>query len=76
VIPRHDETLWKVRIDASPERGKANRALVRSLAETLGVERSRIGIILGTTARDKVIEVEDAGQSEIEQALAVAAQHW
>lgn len=63
-----------MRIGAPPERGRANRALVKFLAEVLGVERSRIGIVSGLTARDKVLEIAGASTAEVEQALAAAAE--
>jgi uncharacterized protein (TIGR00251 family) len=69
---RHEE-VWKVRISAPPERGKANRALIKLLASVLDVERRRISIRAGETSRDKLVEVAGATTAELERALRAAA---
>jgi len=40
-----------------PEDGRANSAVTEMLAEHFGVAKSRIKIVRGVTARDKVIEI-------------------
>jgi uncharacterized protein (TIGR00251 family) len=50
-------SAWKVRIGAAPERGRANAALVRVLAQRLRISRSEITIVSGHTGRDKVVEL-------------------
>lgn len=69
---RHEE-VWKVRISAPPERGKANRALIKLLASVLDVERRRISIRAGETSRDKLVEVAGTTTAELERALRAAA---
>lgn len=46
-----------VRVSAAPEGGKANAAVCRLLAKRLGVSRSRVRILSGTTSRHKVLEI-------------------
>lgn len=46
-----------VSIKSPPERGKANRELVKKLAEHFGVAESRVRIISGTTSRKKLVDV-------------------
>ena len=41
-----------------PERGKANRAVVELLADTLEIAKRQVRIVKGLKARDKLIEVE------------------
>ena len=48
----------KVRVQAAPVDGAANDAVIAVLAEVLGVARSAVRVVSGTTARSKVIEVE------------------
>jgi len=48
---------WKVRVNAAPEAGKANAALVRILAETLVLPARDIEIVSGLTSRDKVVSL-------------------
>ena len=46
-----------VSIKSPPERGKANRELIKKLAEHFGVAESRVRIISGTTSRKKLVDV-------------------
>lgn len=48
-----------IRVTAPADRGLANEAVSRLLAEHLKVSRSRIRIVRGVAARRKVIEVLD-----------------
>jgi uncharacterized protein (TIGR00251 family) len=57
VMGLHGDAL-KIRLAAPPERGKANRALQRFLAERLGVSSSAIEILSGHTSRQKRVCVE------------------
>ncbi|MFH0911746.1 MAG: DUF167 domain-containing protein [Planctomycetota bacterium] len=52
----HDRAL-RVRVTASPERGKANRAILALLAERLGVPRSSLALVGGETRPRKTIRV-------------------
>ncbi|MEF2552253.1 DUF167 family protein [Aurantimonas sp. A2-1-M11] len=48
--------MWlKARVRAVPEDGKANAALLRLVAKTLGVPRSAVTIVSGQTARMKTL---------------------
>lgn len=49
----------KVHITAPPVEGKANRALIKFLAEVLEVAPSRIEVVAGAGGRDKLISVQD-----------------
>ena len=68
VVGRHG-TAWKLRVTAPPEDGKANEAVVRLLAEALGVSRGDIAIVSGHGARDKVVSLTGLGAEEVEQRL-------
>ncbi|MCK4523269.1 YggU family protein, partial [Candidatus Aerophobetes bacterium] len=51
------EDALKIRINAPPVKGKANRALIDFLAGKLGVKKSEIEIVSGHTSRIKKIRV-------------------
>lgn len=63
VIPKssHNEIVgWeneelKIRIKASPEKGKANEELISFLAKTLHIAKSQIEIVAGDKSRHKRI---------------------
>jgi uncharacterized protein len=46
-----------VSIKSQPERGRANRELVKKLAAHFGVGEDRVKIISGLTSRKKLVEV-------------------
>jgi uncharacterized protein (TIGR00251 family) len=59
VIGVLDDAL-KLKLQAQPIEGKANEALVKFLAKTLGVARSAVTITHGHTNKKKLIEVVSA----------------
>jgi uncharacterized protein len=61
---------WKVRVTAAPERGRANDAVVRLLAERLGVPRGSVAVVSGHTAREKIVELRGLDAAEAERRLA------
>jgi uncharacterized protein len=52
-----------VRVTAPPVDGKANAAACRLIARRLRIAPGRVRVVLGATARDKLVDVEgiDAG---------------
>ncbi len=56
IVIQSDGSL-KIRLTAPPVDGAANEALVKFLAEILGVGRSQIEIISGHTSREKRIRI-------------------
>jgi uncharacterized protein YggU (UPF0235/DUF167 family) len=52
------EGVLRVRVAAPPVDGAANKALLRLLADELGVPRSAVRLISGVTGRTKVVEAD------------------
>ncbi|GAA0298420.1 DUF167 domain-containing protein [Rhodovulum strictum] len=52
-----EDGLLRVYVTCVPEDGKANAAVIKLLSKALGVPKSRLEIIRGHTARDKLIRV-------------------
>lgn len=61
------DDVLKIRLQAQPIEGKANEALVRYLADMLGVPKSAVSITHGHTSKRKIIEV-TAGAMTVERA--------
>ena len=57
--------VLRVRLSAAPVEGRANEALVKLLAERLGVRRSRVAILRGMASRNKVVEVAGLDDEEV-----------
>jgi uncharacterized protein (TIGR00251 family) len=56
--PRAGRVL-RVRLQAPPVDGKANKALGAFLARELGLSKSRVVLVKGTTSRSKLLELPD-----------------
>jgi uncharacterized protein (TIGR00251 family) len=65
---RHGDA-WKVRVAEPPEDGRANEAVLRLLAETLGVPRARVTLVSGHSSRDKIVVLDGVEQKQTEQLL-------
>ncbi|MCW9042704.1 MAG: DUF167 domain-containing protein [Pseudopelagicola sp.] len=57
-IVREEDGKIRVYVTVVPEGGKANAAVQKLLAKALGVAKSRLTLIRGQTAHDKVFRVE------------------
>jgi uncharacterized protein (TIGR00251 family) len=64
-----DGDLLRVRVAAPPVEGKANRALLRLLAQALDVPPSRLRLVKGQTSREKVIAVEGVSGEDVRARL-------
>ena len=56
----------RVYVTEAPEGGRANRAVVAAIAKALGLPKSGVALVRGTTARDKVLEI--AGVESVDEA--------
>nr|WP_219845887.1 DUF167 family protein [Emcibacter nanhaiensis] len=51
------QQVLKARVTVVPEKGKANKALVKLLSKELGIPASQISVASGATNRNKQIEI-------------------
>jgi uncharacterized protein YggU (UPF0235/DUF167 family) len=51
------DTNFKINVCEPPEKGKANAAVIRALAEYLKIAPSRISMVAGTTSKNKIMEI-------------------
>ena len=72
---RRDEVVGEragaivIRVTAPPVDGKANAALCAFVARAAGVPQSRVSVVRGQTARDKVVRVEGVDADALRSAL-------
>jgi uncharacterized protein len=59
-------TAW---VTSPPVEGKANRALIELLSDTLDIPKSYLSIIKGHASRSKVVAVEGLAQGEVVRRL-------
>ncbi|TDQ61708.1 hypothetical protein ATL17_2809 [Maritalea mobilis] len=58
-----------VRVRAVPEKGKANKAVVKLLAKQLGCRASAIEVLKGETSRQKQVCIADLTEHELKALL-------
>jgi uncharacterized protein YggU (UPF0235/DUF167 family) len=68
VVGRHGEA-WKLRVRPAPERGRANEAVLRLLADRLDLPVADLELVAGATGRDKVVELRGLDLAEAERRL-------
>jgi len=61
--------MLKIRVSAPPEKGKANDAIIKLLAEELKLPESAISIVSGRSSPRKSIEVHGISTAELLQRL-------
>ena len=59
----------KLRVNAAPEKGKANAAVESLIAETLGLHQTAVRIVAGQTSPRKTVEVSGMAASIIDKIL-------
>jgi uncharacterized protein (TIGR00251 family) len=69
VVGEHDGRL-KLQLAAPPVDGEANAALVRFLADALGVRKGEVTVLRGETGRRKTVRVAGVTAAQVEAALA------
>lgn len=56
IVGVHDDRL-KIQIASPPVDGKANDQLIRFIAKTLGVAKSRVALVRGQSSRHKTLHI-------------------
>ena len=72
IVGRHGDA-WKVRVTAAPERGRANEAVLRLVAEALALPRDALTLVAGHGGRDKIVELTGLGPALVERRLSSAS---
>ncbi len=66
--------LLIVRVTAPPVDERANRALCRVLAKASGIPASRVAIVRGAHAREKVVRLQGIDRAGLERRLGLSLQ--
>lgn len=56
-VERIDAAHFIIAVKERPQEGRANRALAKALAEYLGVAPSRVRLVSGISAKQKVFKI-------------------
>ena len=63
------EDTLKVKVKAPPEKGKANKAVIKTLEKSLDLPKGSISISSGTTSTRKIIEINGVDENSINKKL-------
>lgn len=63
--------VLRVRVREKAERGRANEAVARLLAKSLGVPATAVSLKRGPTSREKLFEVDGLNDAEVRRRLGV-----
>lgn len=66
VIGRTKNGEYKIKIQSSPVDGAANKKLIKFIAGTVGVSKSKVRIVSGIKSRNKILEI-DSDEEKIKQ---------
>ncbi|MBX3084544.1 MAG: DUF167 domain-containing protein [Anaerolineae bacterium] len=69
IVGIQEDGSLKIRLTAAPTDGQANVALIKFLADRLGVPESAVEIVAGKETRDKWISVEGISTAMLEERL-------
>ena len=69
-IRGEQDGMLKVCVTQSPEKGKANKAVIELMAKTLGLRKSQIELLTGETSHQKRFLIRDITPQELAQKLA------
>jgi len=68
-----EDDVLRARVTAPPVEGRANEALLRLLAEMLGVAKSSLRVVRGQRSREKLVAVEGLDAAEVRRRLELRA---
>ncbi|GAA5510356.1 DUF167 domain-containing protein [Novipirellula caenicola] len=64
----HDAAL-RIAVTAPADKGKANKAVEKSIAAIFGVAKSNVEVVRGSTSRRKTVSIAGVSESEVRKKL-------
>ncbi len=61
--------VWRIKIAAAPDKGKANKELIEFLSGYLDIRRDQIEILKGQTSHNKIISIEGVSAENVKSRL-------
>ena len=68
VVGEYGDQL-KIAVTVAPEKGKANKSVIKVLSRLLGVKSSDIEILSGETSRDKKVLIRNISEEEFNRVI-------
>ena len=70
-LTRMTDGTLKAAVGAPPEKGKANRAVEKLLAKTLGLPVSAVRVVGGETSRRKTVRCDGIAPRDLDERIAI-----
>jgi uncharacterized protein len=61
--------VWRIKIAAPPDKGKANKELIGFLSDILGLRKDQITLLKGQTSHNKLLAISGLTAEEIDNRL-------
>ncbi len=68
VVGEHADQI-KIAVTVAPEKGKANKAVIKVLSHWLGIKSSDIEIVSGETSKDKKVFIRNINEDDINRVI-------
>ena len=68
IVGEHADQI-KIAVTVAPEKGKANKAVVKVLSRWLGIKSSDIEIVSGETSRDKKVFIRNISEADFNRVI-------
>ena len=68
VVGKHGDQI-KIAVTVAPEKGKANKAVIKVLSKLLGVKNTDIQIISGEKSRDKKVFIRNINEEDFNRVI-------
>ena len=68
VVGEHADQI-KIAVTVAPEKGKANKAVIKVLSQWLGIKSSDIQIVSGETSRDKKVFIRNINEEDFNRII-------
>ena len=68
VVGKHADQI-KIAVTVAPEKGKANKAVIKVLSRLLDVKSSDIEILSGETSRDKKVFIRNISEEDLSRVI-------
>jgi uncharacterized protein (TIGR00251 family) len=73
LLEQNEDGTWLAQIKSPPVDGKANAAVIETIAAALGIPRGRVHIVRGETGRRKTLRLEGVSLAALLAAVDVTA---
>jgi uncharacterized protein len=58
-IKQLEDDYYEIKVTVPPEKGKANKRVIEILAKHIKIPKSKISILRGETAKEKIFEISE-----------------